>query len=205
MTHKFNIKITVYFTLFLVLFGKYTSCFSSISVMPSSPEFFFEKIVTEGEERTCSVTVYPDFSEPYLLFVNSSHVLPLIRADYSLEQIENIFDITNEARKLQCFFDSWFALSSLQIYKETGELFFYKNAVKYMNRSLSQLTDSNMYTANANKLKSIQLPESYNFIYNGNIIIAIPAPITPLNWDKTSLTILLKEMESVSRKYNGEK
>lgn len=104
----------------------------------------------------------------------------------------------------QWFFDSWFALSSLQIYKETGDLFFYKNAVKYMNRSLSQLTDSNMYAANTDKLESMQLPESYNFIYNGNMIIAIPSPITPLNWAKASLTILLKEMGSVSRKHNGD-
>ncbi len=104
----------------------------------------------------------------------------------------------------QWFFDSWFALSSLQIYKETGDLFFYKDAVKYMNRSLSQLTDSNMYAANTDKLESMQLPESYNFIYNGDMIIAIPSPITPLNWAKASLTILLKEMESVNRKYNGD-
>ncbi|EKK0607416.1 hypothetical protein PJ906_004503, partial [Escherichia coli] len=97
----------VYFALILVLFGKYTLCYSSTSAISSSPEDFFEKIVSEGKGHTYFVTVIPDSSEPYSLNINSSHVLSLIRKDYSLEQIENIFDVTNEARKLELIYKPW--------------------------------------------------------------------------------------------------
>ncbi|EFB4442225.1 hypothetical protein C0W91_004517, partial [Escherichia coli] len=81
--------------------------YSSTSAISSSPEDFFEKIVSEGKGHTYFVTVIPDSSEPYSLNINSSHVLSLIRKDYSLEQIENIFDVTNEARKLELIYKPW--------------------------------------------------------------------------------------------------
>ncbi|TKU26093.1 hypothetical protein [Citrobacter sp. wls826] len=104
----------------------------------------------------------------------------------------------------QWFFDSWFALCSLRVYKESGDVDFYNNAIKYMNRSLSQLTDSDMYSANTDKVKGMQLPESYNFLYYENMIMAVPSPITPLNWAKASLTLLLKEMVIANQKYNKD-
>ncbi|MDR1979601.1 MAG: hypothetical protein LBQ42_12780 [Synergistaceae bacterium] len=41
------------------------------------------------------------------------------------------------------------------------------------------------------------LPESYNFIAFGGELWTAPSPIIPLNWSKASMTLMLKEYETV--------
>lgn len=67
-----------------------------------------------------------------------------------------------------------------------------------MNRSLAQITGENMIGANGRSVPEMALPESYNYIHKSGTLHEAPSPIIPLNWSKASMTLMLKEMSTLS-------
>ncbi|MCZ9208394.1 glycoside hydrolase family 15 protein [Escherichia albertii] len=107
---------------------------------------------------------------------------------------ENSFIPSTEA---EWFFDSWYAKSAVIVYKETQKDQYLNDAVKFMNRSIAQITGANMIGANGRNVPEMALPESYNYIYLSGSLHEVPSPIIPLNWSKASMTLMLKEFSSV--------
>jgi len=111
---------------------------------------------------------------------------------------------SHEARKkqfipgteAQWFFDSWYAKAALMVYKETKNPHYQALAVRSMNRAVAQITGKNMIGANGKPVASQALPESYNFIADKGELWESPSPITPLNWSKASMTLMLEEMKA---------
>ncbi|TKU26092.1 hypothetical protein FDW87_00045 [Citrobacter sp. wls826] len=101
-------KTVISSTLIFSLLGQNTLCYSCVSTaQQSGPEVLIKKIVSENKGRANFVTIIPERSESYSLIVNSPHALPLIKKDYNTEQIENIWDETYEARKLELLYKPW--------------------------------------------------------------------------------------------------
>lgn len=95
----------------------------------------------------------------------------------------------------QWFFDSWYAMSSAIIYKESNDKYYFSEAIQFMNRSLSQITAKDMIGANGKAIPALALPESINFLHHSGELKAIPSPIIPLNWSKASMTLMFKNIE----------
>lgn len=93
----------------------------------------------------------------------------------------------------QWFFDSWFATASFKLYNETQNKHYRDTGIRYLNRSLAQITGKNMIGANGRNVPKNAIPESYNFLYKDGLFFAAPSPIIPLNWAKSSLTIMLQQ------------
>lgn len=119
--------------------------------------------------------------------------------ELSIEKRDRAFIKNTEA---EWFFDSWYALASLIVYNESAESKYLNQAVKSMNRSLSQITQKNMIGADGRVVPANALPESYNFIYFEGKFIAAPSPIIPLNWAKSSMTLMLYRMLEIVDKKN---
>lgn len=111
-------------------------------------------------------------------------------ADNSHKKRKENFIPSTEA---QWFFDSWYSTAALQLYKETNDKYYLGLATKYLNRTLAQITGEHMISADGTTTPSNSLPESYNFIYREGKYIAAPSPIIPLNWAKSSMTIMLND------------
>ncbi|EJJ0330529.1 hypothetical protein NHK04_004760, partial [Escherichia coli] len=94
----------------------------------------------------------------------------------------------------QWFFDSWYGIAALKIFHETRDSLYFEEATKHLNRSLAQITGYHVFGADGKYVASLALPESYNFLKKDSITKEFPSPITPLNWAKASLTILLGNM-----------
>ncbi|CAI3934154.1 hypothetical protein [Commensalibacter papalotli (ex Botero et al. 2024)] len=96
----------------------------------------------------------------------------------------------------QWFFDSWYAKAALMVYKENKNPHYKALAFRSMNHALAQITGPNMIGANAKPVAAMALPESYNFIADKGELWEAPSPITPLNWAKASMTLMLEEMKA---------
>lgn len=96
----------------------------------------------------------------------------------------------------QWFFDSWYAKAALIVYKESHNPHYRALAVRSMNHALAQITGENMVGANAKPVAAMALPESYNFIADQGELWEAASPITPLNWSKASMTLMLEEMKA---------
>lgn len=101
---------------------------------------------------------------------------------------ENSFIPHTEA---EWFFDSWYATAALKLYSESKDKQYLSTATKHINRSLAQFTGKGMKGADGNEVIDNALPESYNYIYNKGYLTVAPSPIIPLNWAKSSMTIML--------------
>lgn len=95
-------------------------------------------------------------------------------------------------------FDSWYAKSAAIVYKESRKEEYLNDSVQFMNRSLAQITGENMIGANGRSVPEMALPESYNYIHKSGTLHEAPSPIIPLNWSKASMTLMLKEMSTLS-------
>jgi hypothetical protein len=98
----------------------------------------------------------------------------------------------------QWFFDTWFSLCSIIMYRQTKDDALLAQAYKYTNRALAQITGDNAIGANGKKIASFSLPESYNTLIYDNKKWAAPSPITPLNWAKASMTLMFKEWKTLN-------
>lgn len=96
----------------------------------------------------------------------------------------------------QWFFDSWYAKAALMVYKENKNPHYKALAFRSMNHALAQITGPNMIGANAKPVAAMALPESYNFIADKGELWEAPSPITPLNWAKASMTLMLEEFKA---------
>lgn len=96
----------------------------------------------------------------------------------------------------QWFFDSWYAKAALMVYKENKNPHYKAVAFRSMNHALAQITGPDMTGANAKPVAAMALPESYNFIADKGELWEAPSPITPLNWAKASMTLMLKEFKA---------
>lgn len=101
---------------------------------------------------------------------------------------ENSFIPHTEA---EWFFDSWYATAAMKLYSESKDKKYLTTATKHINRSLAQLTGTGMTGADGNAVPANALPESYNYIFNNGYLTVAPSPIIPLNWAKSSMTIML--------------
>jgi hypothetical protein len=104
----------------------------------------------------------------------------------------------------QWFFDSWYAKAWLMLYRDSRDKSDLANAYKYTNRALGQFSGragkiggGPSLGADGMPVPDFALPESYNFIASGGELWVAPSPIIPLNWSKASMTLMLKEYETV--------
>ncbi|MDI2091521.1 glycoside hydrolase family 15 protein [Commensalibacter oyaizuii] len=93
----------------------------------------------------------------------------------------------------QWFFDSWYAKAAFMIYHESKDPHYRAVAIRSMNRALAQITGKDTIGANGKVVSAMALPESYNFIADQGQLWESPSPITPLNWAKASMTLMLQE------------
>ncbi|MDR3048278.1 MAG: glycoside hydrolase family 15 protein [Elusimicrobiota bacterium] len=119
-----------------------------------------------------------------------------IRTDTAQESMDMRKKTFIEGSEAQWFFDSWFCLCSIIMYRRTKDRDLLTQSFKYTNRALAQITGDNVLGANGKKVASFALPESYNtLIYSCRYCKKwfAPSPITPLNWAKASMTLMFKE------------
>lgn len=120
-----------------------------------------------------------------------------IKTDTSEDSHNKRKEIFIPFTEAQWFFDSWYATSSAIVYEESHNKYYLNQAIQFMNRSLSQITNKNMTGANGRPIPAMALPESINFLYYSGKLEAVPSPIIPLNWSKASMTLMFKKIESV--------
>ncbi|ELS5707800.1 hypothetical protein R5P42_004784 [Escherichia coli] len=99
-----------------------------------------------------------------------------------------------EGTEAQWFFDSWYGIAALQLFHETNDSLYFEEATKHLNRALAQITDNHVLGADGQYIVGPALPESYNFLTDNSKMKEFPSPITPLNWAKATLTLLLDKM-----------
>lgn len=108
------------------------------------------------------------------------------------------------AYSAQWFFDSIVAMAYYnlsQIEKETdSKLYYLGKGDLHLKRSLGQLTGSNSYSSNGEKLPPLQLSESINTLINqqGRPLPA-HSPICPLGWATAALQLALGSAELAHR------
>ncbi len=100
----------------------------------------------------------------------------------------------------QWFFDSWIALCNQTLFERYRLKGFKEAAWVHLNRALGQATggtaQNKILGADGEPVLPLAFPESYNTIIDtktGQRAFA-PSPITPLNWAKASLRILLLQL-----------
>jgi hypothetical protein len=112
----------------------------------------------------------------------------------SFTERKQLFQSETEA---QWFFTSWYAKAWMMLYKETHNPDYFNEAMRFANMSFGQITGSNdgdaIFAADGKRITEFALPESYNFIIGSERLLDIASPITPLNWSKASMTLMLKE------------
>lgn len=113
-------------------------------------------------------------------------------ADSHLKRVQSFIPLT----EAEWFFDSWYAKSAAMIYQETKDAYFLSEAIQFMNRSLAQITGSNMIGANGRPVPEMSLPESYNYLHVSGRLHEVPSPIIPLNWSKSSMTLMFDEVNA---------
>jgi len=97
----------------------------------------------------------------------------------------------------QWFFDSWYGIAVAKLYKKFGNPKFKAAREVSLNRALGQVTGEGVLGADENPVPALALPESYNTVLSleGKTRVFAPSPITPLNWAKATMRILLGEVK----------
>lgn len=115
-----------------------------------------------------------------------------IKTDVSEDTTKKRIEAFIPGTEAQWFFDSWYSMASALVYKETHDIYNYNQSIQFMNRALAQITGDNMLGANGRSVPAMAIPESYNFIMNEGKVVAVPSPIIPLNWAKSSMSLMFK-------------
>jgi len=103
----------------------------------------------------------------------------------SIKKREQNFIAGTEA---EWFFDSWVSLCYQKLEMK-------KESYIHLSRALGQISGANQMLADGSKAPENCLPESYNFIVNGENLLfarAVASPIIPLNWSKSTLTLAIE-------------
>ncbi|HHL2713108.1 TPA: glycoside hydrolase family 15 protein [Yersinia enterocolitica] len=120
-----------------------------------------------------------------------------IKTDTSEDSHNKRQEIFIPHTEAQWFFDSWYATSSAIVYKESRDKYYLNEAIQFMNRSLSQITNKGMTGADGKPLPAMALPESINFLHYSGKVQPAPSPIIPLNWSKASMTLMFNHLGTV--------
>lgn len=120
-----------------------------------------------------------------------------IKTDTSAESNRKREDLHIAGTEAEWFFDSWLAMAHLMLYRETTSSFHLGYVAKHTARAIGQITpekDSpHMLAADGALVAPFSLPESYNHLRLNGSDFVLPSPITPLNWSKAMLGLLLHE------------
>ena len=123
-----------------------------------------------------------------------------IHTDCDPEQLKRRLTMFKKGSEAEWFFDSWYSICALEVYRKTRDDEFIYLATKHFNRALGQYTGVNNYKANGHPCEELELPESYNFLLMGDERFVAASPMTPLNWAKAMQTLMLDKWQKFLEK-----
>jgi hypothetical protein len=123
-----------------------------------------------------------------------------IHTDSDPEQLARRLGMFQKGTEAEWFFDSWYSICALAIYRQTRDDKFLYLATKHLNRALGQYTGENDYKANGHPVAPLQLPESYNYLLLEDEKFAAASPMTPLNWAKAAQTLMFDKWQKFLEK-----
>jgi hypothetical protein len=116
-----------------------------------------------------------------------------IHTDLDPAQLARRVGLFRKGSEAEWFFDSWYSICALEVYRATRDEEFLYLATKHFNRALGQYTGEGDYKANGHPCGAMELPESYNFLMTAaGEKLAAASPMTPLNWAKAAQEVMME-------------